>query len=223
MRISDWSSDVCSLDPQRILITAYTAGSCDRLGNLLREHGLDRAVAAASWDEARALPADTGALVVLDLERGIRAPGLTVLTEQDILGERLGRRPRSRRRAERFLTELSEISEGDLVVHIDHGIGRYEGLEAIDAGGAPHDCLRVVYAGNDKLFVPVENIEVLSRYGSEASGVQLDKLGGAQWQERKAKLKQRIRDLADPLLSVPAHRPVRTGETLPPPEGHGGT
>ncbi|MET4699941.1 transcription-repair coupling factor (superfamily II helicase) [Constrictibacter sp. MBR-5] len=204
---------------QRVLVTAYTAGSRDRLANLLREHGLENLHPAQTWPEVQALPAAATALAVLDLDHGTRAPGLTILTEQDILGERLGRRPRSRRRAERFLTELSEISEGDLVVHIDHGIGRYEGLETIDAGGAPHDCLRVVYAGNDKLFVPVENIEVLSRYGSEESSVQLDKLGGAQWQARKAKLKQRIRDMADQLIAVAAQRQVRTGETLTPPEG----
>jgi transcription-repair coupling factor (superfamily II helicase) len=65
------------------------------------------------------------------------------------------------------------------VVHVDHGIGRYEGLETLDVTGAPHDCLKVVYDGGDKLYVPVENIEVLSRYGSESEGVELDKLGGA--------------------------------------------
>ncbi|MFN4088671.1 MAG: transcription-repair coupling factor [Alphaproteobacteria bacterium] len=208
-----------TVEGRRVLVTGYSAGSRDRLGNLLREHGLERAAPVAGWGEVEALPADTAALAVLDLDSGFRAAGLTVVTEQDILGERLGRRPRSRRRAERFLSELSEITEGDLVVHIDHGIGRYEGLETIDAGGAPHDCLRVVYAGNDKLFVPVENIEVLSRYGSEESGVQLDRLGGAQWQARKAKLKQRIRDMADQLIAVAAQRLVRSGETLAPPEG----
>lgn len=81
------------------------------------------------------------------------------------------------------------MNEGDLVVHIDHGIGRYKGLETLQVGGAPHDCVCLVYADDDKLFVPVENIEVLSRYGSEQAGVLLDKLGGAAWQARKSRLK----------------------------------
>ena len=65
----------------------------------------------------------------------------------------------------------------DIVVHVDHGIGRFVGLRAIEAAGAPHDCLEIDYAGGDKLFVPVENIELLSRYGSEGAGVELDRLG----------------------------------------------
>ncbi len=204
---------------KRVLIAAYSAGSRDRLGNLLTEHGLEALAPVEDWPEAVRLPAEAVGLVVLELDQGFVSPDLVVVTEQDILGERLSRKPRSRRRAEQFLTEASQLAEGDLVVHIDHGIGRYEGLEAIDVGGAPHDCLRVVYAGGDKLYVPVENIEVLSRYGSEEAGVQLDKLGGASWQARKAKLKQRIREIADQLIAVAAQRTLRPGETVQPPEG----
>ena len=204
---------------RRVLIAGYSAGSRDRLGHLLAEHGLDPLLPAENWPETAGLPAAAVGLVVLELDQGFVSPDLTIITEQDILGERLSRRPKSRRRAEQFLTEASQLAEGDLVVHIDHGIGRYEGLEAIDAGGAPHDCLRVVYAGGDKLYVPVENIDVLSRYGSEDAGVQLDKLGGASWQARKAKLKQRIREIADQLIAIAAQRMVRPGEVVQPPEG----
>ena len=204
---------------RRTLIAGYSAGSRDRLGHLLAEHGLSALAEVGDWREAAALPAGTVGLAVLELDRGFDSADLAVITEQDILGERLGRRPKRRKRAEQFLTEASQLTEGDLVVHIDHGIGRYEGLETLDVGGAPHDCLRVVYSGGDKLFVPVENIEVLSRFGSEEAGVQLDKLGGASWQARRARLKQRIREIADQLIAVAAQRQLKTGETVQPPEG----
>ena len=135
-----------------------------------------------------------------------------MLGEQDILGDRLARTPRRRRNLDQFIAEATNLTPGDLVVHAEHGIGRYEALETIDVAGAPHDCLRVLYAGDDKLFVPVENIEVLSRYGSEEAGVQLDRLGGVAWQSRKARVKQRIRDIAGELIRVAAERQLRPGE-----------
>jgi transcription-repair coupling factor (superfamily II helicase) len=104
-------------------------------------------------------------------------------------------------------------------VHIEHGIGRYDGLVTLDVGGAPHDCLRVLYAGGDKLFVPVENIEVLSRFGTDESDSQLDKLGGAGWQTRKARVKKKIRDMAGRLIQIAAEREVRKGEMVTVPEG----
>src|SRR5262249_56084975 len=86
---------------------------------------------------------------------------------------RLVRPRRAARRAENFIAEVTSLSAGDLVVHVDHGIGRFVGLRAIEAAGAPHDCLEIHYAGGDKLFLPVENIELLSRYGSEDTHLQL--------------------------------------------------
>ncbi len=139
----------------------------------------------------------------LPLETGFEAPGLAVIGEQDILGDRLVRKSRAKRGSD-VLTEVSSLSVGDLVVHADHGIGRFAGLATIEAAGEPHDCLEVHYAGGDKLYLPVENIELLSRYGSDESGVQLDRLGGVGWQSRKARLKQRIRDMAEKLIKVAA-------------------
>src|SRR5436305_3585594 len=144
---------------------------------------------------------------------------MVVLGEQDILGDRLARTARRRRSLDQFISEATALTPGDLVVHADHGIGRYEALETIDVAGAPHDCVRVLYAGDDKLFVPVENIEVLSRFGSEDAGVQLDRLGGLAWQSRKARVKKRIRHIAGELIRVAAERQLRPGEALVPPEG----
>ncbi|GBR02025.1 DNA helicase transcription-repair coupling factor [Gluconacetobacter liquefaciens NRIC 0522] len=104
-------------------------------------------------------------------------------------------------------------------MHQDYGIGRYDGLETVAVGSAPHDCLRLVYDGSEKLFLPVENIELLSRFGSDQAGVALDKLGGASWQNRKARMKQRIRDMAGELIRTAAMRALREAPSLTPAEG----
>ena len=143
----------------------------------------------------------TTALAVWGFETGFEAGKLAVIGEQDILGDRLVRPRKKTRRPQDFIAELSSLSPGDLVVHVDHGIGRFIGLRSITAVGAPHDCLEIHYAADSKLFLPVENIELLSRYGSEDTEVALDRLGGGGWQARKAKLKQRIREMAGKLIA----------------------
>ena len=205
---------------RRVAVAAFTLGARERLSALLRQHGMDAQKPVTSWPEALALPAPIAALAVLPAERGFTDAELTIVGEQDILGERLAR-PSSRRKrsAEKIIGELSALAEGDFVVHVEHGIGRYEGLETLDIGGAPHDCLRVIYLGDDKLFIPVENIDVLSRYGSADSGAILDKLGGAAWQARRARVKQRLKDMAEELIRIAAERQVKEGLTLAPPEG----
>jgi transcription-repair coupling factor (superfamily II helicase) len=204
---------------RRVVIAATTDGARDRLAGVLRDHGIAELQPVAAWRDVAALPASAIATIVLGLDRGFTADGLTVIGEQDILGERMARPRRRRRRGEEFLTEMSALAEGDLVVHVEHGIGRYDGLATLQIAGARHDCLRVLYAGNDKLFVPVENIEVLSRYGSEDSDAQLDKLGGVAWQTRKARVKERIRDIAEGLIRIAAERQIRVGEAITAPEG----
>ena len=199
---------------RRILITAFSEGSRDRLAGVLSEHGLDGLVSVDEWSQAAAMDKGSVGIAVVGLERGFVADDLTVITEPDILGERMSRPAKSRIRPENFIAEASVLSPGDLVVHIDHGIGRFDGLHAIEVAGAPHDCLRLIYDGGDKLFLPVENIEVISRYGSEEAGASLDRLGGAAWQARKAKLKERIRDMAEELIRVAAARELREGTPI---------
>ncbi|HTQ33989.1 MAG TPA: transcription-repair coupling factor [Stellaceae bacterium] len=204
---------------KRAAIAAYSAGSADRLATVLRERGLTDLRSVADGDALEKLPRSAVGLAILPLEQGFATDSLVVLGEQDILGDRLARTPRRRRNLDEFIAEASSLAPGDLVVHEEHGIGRYEELETIDVAGAPHDCLKVLYAGDDRLFVPVENIEVLSRYGSEEAGAQLDRLGGAAWQGRKARVKQRIREIANELIRVAAERQLRPGEAIQPPEG----
>jgi transcription-repair coupling factor (superfamily II helicase) len=204
---------------RRILVACFTPGARERFGQLLRDHGADKLADADTWAEACKLPPDVVGMVVLGIEHGFETDDLVVVGEQDVLGDRIIRPRRKSRRAANFIAEATSLSVGDLVVHVDHGIGRYEGLMTLEVSGAPHDCLLVVYDGGDKLYVPVENIEVLSRYGSEDTGVALDRLGGVGWQHRKARLKQRLKDMAEELIKIAAARQLRQAEQVAPPEG----
>ena len=205
-------------DKKIVIIACWSIGARERLATLLTEHGLSDTVRAETFPEAVAAPANATSVAVLPLETGFEAPGIAVIGEQDILGDRLVRKARVKKGSD-ALTEAASLAVGDLVVHADHGIGRFVGLTTIEAAGEPHDCLELHYQGGDKLYLPVENIELLTRYGSDESGVVLDKLGGVAWQSRKAKLKQRIRDMAEKLIKVAAMRELRTAPILSPPEG----
>jgi transcription-repair coupling factor (superfamily II helicase) len=204
---------------RRVLVAGFTEGSASRLQSLLQEHGATTPVPVPDYATARNLPLGVVGVVVWPLEHGFVLDGLEVVSEEDILGDRLSRPQKKRRPSERFIAEASALSEGDLVVHREHGVGRYEGLVTLEIQHARHDCLRLTYDGGDKLFVPVENIDVLSRYGAAEEEASLDRLGGVAWQSRKAKLKQRIADMADKLIQIAAERAIRHGETMSPPEG----
>jgi transcription-repair coupling factor (superfamily II helicase) len=206
-------------DGKKVAIALWSEGSRERMGHVLAEHGLGNLGYVASWPEVLARPKPEIALAVLGLEAGFEAGDVAVISEQDILGDRLVRPRRPARRAADFIAEVTSLTEGDLVVHVDHGIGRFAGLKAIEVAGAPHDCLELHYAGGDKLFLPVENIELLSRYGSEEAGAQLDRLGGGGWQARKARMKRRIREMAAELIKVAAERQLREAPRLAVPPG----
>ncbi len=204
---------------RRVILAAYSLGSRDRLSGVLRDHGLSGLTPVESWAEALALPTKKIPVIVLALEHGFETPELALIAEPDILGDRLARPAKKKRKADKFIQDASALSEGDLVVHVEHGIGRYDGLETLAIANAPHDCVRVLYEGGDKLFVPVENIDVLSRFGSETAGVSLDRLGSPAWQARKAKLKERIREMAHQLIQVAALRQMKKAESLGAPDG----
>ena len=201
-------------DGKRAMIALWSEGSRERMAHVLAEHGLVNLKSVASWPQALALPRHEVALAVLGMETGFETADVALITEEDILGERLVRARRQTKRAENFIAEVTSLAAGDLVVHVDHGIGRFVGLRAIEAAGAPHDCLEIHYAGGDKLFLPVENIELLSRYGSEGAGVELDRLGSGAWQARKSRMKNRIREIASELIKVAAERQLREAPRL---------
>ncbi len=198
------------------LIAAYSQGSRARISSILAEQGAEPSL-AETWQEALGLAArGKPVAVVLPLETGFANAELEVLTEQDMLGDRLVRRRKRRKDADAFLAELSALNAGDLVVHIEHGIGKYLGLEAIAVGKSQHDCVMLEYAGGDKLYIPVENIDVITRYGSSDEALPLDRLGGEAWQKRRSKLKERIQAIAAELLRTAALRALRQAPAMVP-------
>lgn len=207
-----------------VVIASYSEGARERLSGLIEDEGLAETIHV---NDAKGVGKRGLYLAVWALEHGFDGPfeqgkaggdaRITVVSEQDVLGDRLIRGPKKKRRAENFLTETQSLSPGDLVVHVDHGIGRYLGLEVITAAGAAHECLALEYAEASKLYLPVENIELLSKYGHEAG--LLDKLGGGAWQAKKAKLKERIREMAERLIRVAAERALRKAPIMDPPHG----
>ncbi|MEL6522224.1 MAG: transcription-repair coupling factor [Pseudomonadota bacterium] len=196
-----------------VVVASYSDGARERLKGLLEDEGIET---AGEISDARNVTAGVN-LAVWALEHGFTTPEMTVISEQDVLGDRLIRAPRKKRRADNFLTETQSLSPGDLVVHVEHGIGRYKGLETITAMGAPHECIHLEYAEQARLYLPVENIELLSRYGHDEG--LLDKLGGGAWQAKKARMKERIRQIADKLIRIAAERALRSAPTLEPPPG----
>jgi transcription-repair coupling factor (superfamily II helicase) len=203
---------------KRVVIACWSAGSADRMGGVLADHGVPAIRTLDTWGELIDLHPQAVGIIVLGIEHGFETEKLAVISEQDVLGDRLVRRHARQKRAANFIAEAAALNTNDLVVHVDHGIGRYLGLKTIEAAGAPHDCLELQYEGG-KLFLPVENIELLSRYGADDEGAQLDKLGGSGWQTRKAKLKKRIRDMAEQLIKVAAERQLRDGTVIDAPHG----
>src|SRR5215208_3871427 len=204
---------------RRVMLASWSEGSRERLCHVLNDHGLTQTKPVGRLADALSAPKDAVPVAVWGLESGFEAGDLAVVSEQDILGDRLVRPKRRSRRPQDFIAEAAALTPGDLVVHVDHGIGRFTGLQTIEAAGAPHDCLEIHYASNDRLYLPVENLELLTRYGSEETEVQLDRLGGVGWQTRKARMKQRIREMAGALMKGAAARVLKDAPRLIPPEG----
>ncbi len=191
------------------LLAAYSEGSRARIASILGEAGAETKL-ADTWQEALGLSAKgQPAAMVLPLDSGFANDELELITEQDILGDRLVRRKKRKKDADAFLAELSALGRGDLVVHTEHGIGKYLGLEPVTVGKSQHDCVMLEYHGGDKLYIPVENIDVLTRYGSSEESVPLDRLGGEAWQKRRSRLKERIREIAGELMKVAAERALK--------------
>ena len=199
---------------KKVVIALWSEGSRDRMASMLRDHRLANATYVNTWRTVQATPRNETMLAVLGMEAGFETDGVAVISEQDILGDRLVRPRKASRKLDNFISEVTSLSSGDLVVHIEHGIGRFIGLQTLEVSGAPHDCLELHYAGDTKLFLPVENIELLSRYGSEETNVELDRLGGTGWQARKAKLKNRIREIAGELIKIAAERMLHEAPRL---------
>lgn len=201
------------------IIACYSLGSRERLYNLLSEHGFSHLQLIDNWNDALNISKNSISLVIMPLLQGFKGMGLNLISEADILGEKLVRRKPKKPSSKDFIADISSMSVGELVVHIDHGIGRFLGLETLVVDGAGHDCLKIEYAGNSKLFVPVENLDVLSRYGADNDNIELDVLGGSAWSVKKARVKNKIRDIAEKLIKIAAERKLKKAEIFLPKAG----
>ncbi len=204
---------------KKVILAGWSEGSRERLGTVLADHGLTNSTPISRFDLLGAIPRNQAVLAIFGVEAGFETPDFAVIGEQDILGDRLVRPKRKARKPQDVISELTALTAGDLVVHVDHGIGRFIGLKTITAVGEPRDCLELHYSGGDKLFLPVENLELLSRYGSEETEAQLDKLGGGAWQARKARMKRRILEMASALIKLAAQRQLGEAPRLEPATG----
>ncbi|MEH2508956.1 transcription-repair coupling factor (superfamily II helicase) [Nitrobacteraceae bacterium AZCC 1564] len=200
---------------KKVVIALWSEGSRDRMSSMLNDHKLLNTTNVNTWRMVQATPRNETMLAVVGLESGFETENVAFITEQDILGDRLVRPRKASRKLENFISEVTSLATGDIVVHVEHGIGRFVGLQTLEVGGAPHDCLELHYASETKLFLPVENIELLSRYGSDQTNVELDRLGGGGWQARKAKLKNRIREIAGELIKIAAERQIHIAPKFP--------
>ncbi|MFM9903340.1 MAG: transcription-repair coupling factor [Pyrinomonadaceae bacterium] len=193
-------------------IVIQTPGMAERLEEILREYDASLA---------------TEAIRIGNLSSGFELPAfnLTLFTESDIFGDVTqaefspakdqGKRTKSKLGA--FISDFRDLKTGDYVVHVDHGIGRFDGLQTIASQGAEREFMLLIYADNAKLFVPVERMDLVSRYSSgETTAATLDRLGGIGWQKTKAKAKRAMRDMADELLKLYAERKLVCGHAFPP-------
>ena len=202
------------------IVCCYTEGSMDRMHNILVENKIKNLHISPSFLDAIKM-AEKGKIVLtlMDIQHGFSHDEFFIVSEQDIWGERKDVRVTKKISAENLIADISSLNVGEYVVHIEHGIARFEGLENIVTDGIAHDCLKLIYAKGDKLYVPVENIDVISRYGAEDNDVTLDILGGTAWEAKKAKVKEKIKDIAEKLIKIAAERKMKKAEIFVPERG----
>ncbi len=195
----------------KLCITASSMGQRERLVELLEDHKIMTAP-VATWNDLLKRPPTAIYLAVADVEYGFvhGRMGLTLLTESAIFGIKSRRRKSDPRYLEQLLAGFSDLQEGDPVVHAEHGVGRYGGLISLEVGGIKNDFLLIHYAGSDKLYAPVENLDRVTKYAA-GDDVPLDKLGGTKWAKTKEKAKKKILEMAEELVRLQAMREARQG------------
>ena len=214
-RVADWVADIRQRrdEGHTTLFVAGTPGRAERTVELLKEYDVF-AVPVDRADDARY----AAVLVAIGgLSRGFRLPdaGLQIYAEADVFEEERRAPERRKSAAKAFLSDLRDLKPGDLVVHVDHGIGAFIGLKQIGVGDAMQEFLELRYAGDDKLFVPVERLDLVQKY-TGATRPPVDRLGGASWERAKSKVKKAMRDMAEELLKLYAARKAVPGYAFSP-------
>lgn len=206
---------------QKVVVACHQAGQAHRLYELLSHYSLALQVSGRDFPYERANRTGRVDILVGYISRGFRLPdeSLVVIAEEEIFGKRIKRRGISEIRKKQILTSLAELKPGDYMVHIDFGVGQYKGLQHLVLDTIEGDFLFLEYAGSDKLYLPVDRINLVQRYvGSEGITPVLDRLGGAGWEKKKAKVLESVREMAEELLKIYASRQVEEGFSFSPPD-----
>ena len=214
-RVGDWVTEIRRLrgEGHTILFVAATLGRAERTVELLKEYD----VFAIPVDRAEDARYAAVLVAVGGLSRGFRLPdaGLQIYAEADVFEEERRAPERRQSAVKAFLSDLRDLKPGDLVVHVDHGIGEFAGLKQIGLADRLQEFLELRYAGDDKLFVPVERLDLVQKY-TGATRPPLDRLGGASWERAKGRVKKAMRDMAEELLKLYAARKAVPGYAFSP-------
>ncbi len=210
----------CDQNPSRIIYSAESTGRRETLLTLLGKHKQHPKI-VDNWQVALESK-EPYTIVVSPLEMSIHTPEISVICEAQIFGQTVVQKRRRKRKHNDFeaaINNLIELEVGSPIVHIDNGVGRYQGLQSLDIQGVPHEFLMIEYAGEDKLYVPVTSLHLISRYtGASPETAPLHKLGSDRWEKAKRKAAEKVHDVAAELLDIYAQREAQPGYAFQTPE-----
>lgn len=190
---------------KKVIFAATTPGSLEVMKTALESLKIKPEL--RSWQDIENSQASTPSLLVLPLRHGFETSQFQIITEEDLYGARLSKKPKNTDKLKKKnLLEIAQFQEGDFLIHEEYGIGVYAGLITLTIQEANHDCVCLVYAEGDKLYVPVENLNILSFYANKFSSATVDKLGSSAWQVRKARAQEKIKEIAEKLAKIAAQR-----------------
>ncbi len=201
-----------------ISIACLTESFKNRITRIFLDYGIT-CLEVQNFEEARKIKGNRAAIFNLPTKFGFYSSDFNLVGEQALFGEKIVRKKLSKSASKRLIEEGLSIAPGELIVHRDHGIGKFDNIHTISATGIKTDMIKLIYGGNDTLFVPVNDINLITRYGADNPLIQLDRLGVAAWKNRKEKVKKKIKIAAEALLKIAAARKLKKA-TIFNPEQH---
>jgi len=210
-KMKDWRDEGNS-----ILLICHSSGEAQKLIQLLEEYNVfTKLLPQEHFDLGGLAPfTETVEIQVANFKKGFRFPlvRLVIITEEEIFGEKRRRLAPARVKSGYFISDFSDLKNGDFVVHTDHGVGIYRGLKGLEAGGEHSDYLLIEHLGNDKLYIPIDRIKMVQKYmGTDGYTPRIDRLGGTAWKKTKKRVKESVRKMAKELLDIYASRKLLEG------------
>ena len=204
---------------KKVLIACYSKSSMDRIKIILKEYSLKSEV-IENFDGLKKIDFDTIAVANVIIKNGFESEDLIIITEQDLFGEKIIKLNDndSGRELEKIIKEQNNINIGDLVIHKDYGLGRFIGLETIDTNNLKNDYLKIEYANNSHLFIPIEDFDLVSKYADYNSDIFLDRLGSEKWALKKNKIREKLESIAKELIKIASFRKLSKAPILVPNE-----